>query len=387
VNLKTAAAKLGVHYQTAYKWIRTGELVAVKVAGGYEVSDDAIEQFRRRRAAMVRVVSTDDHQNGAVADSPHVTRDQAIETLQSMIENVDNDASVVWTTATRFCAEAVGDSSTFVLRDAATLRLEVVAFHHADPERLLLVASILGDGVRSGGAGFGTRALTSGEVVHLRHVSQLAVRQSVLPEYHQHLDTVGIYSVVAAPVRSNGRIVGVLSVFRDSPGNPLDTADRDFVVAVAGLVGTAMDVAEARRAARLLRRTLKEQLEHAVAAANGGDTRAAMLEVFRTVDAERSAAVLEPGGTVLAATRRYAAAHASSPDRLTGRPVESLLPDDEVALEAAQRARVVEGELDFAERTRRLAGDPADPALRIFEASVRHPDGRLVAIVETAAAP
>jgi excisionase family DNA binding protein len=385
VNLKTAAGKLGVHYQTAYKWIRTGELVAVKVAGGYEVSDDAIEQFRRRRAAMVRLVSVSDRDDAGAEESLADARAHAIETLRTMIERVDNDASVIWTTATRFCAEVVGDSSTFVLRDSTTLGLDVVAYHHADPERLLLVASILGDGVRSGGAGFGTRALASGEVVHLRHVSQLTVRQTVLPEYHQHLDDVGIYSVVAAPVRSGGRIVGVLSVFRDSPGNPLDTADRDFVVEVAELVGRAMDAADSRRAARVLRRVLKEQLEHAVAVANGGDARAAILEVFRSVDAERSAAVLEPGGTVLAATRRYAAAHASSPDSLTGRPVESLLPADEVELEVAQRQRVVGGELDFAERTRRLGGR-ADPPLRVFEASVRYPDGRLVAIVETAAA-
>ena len=38
MNLKTAALRLGVHYQTAYRWVRSGQLVAVKVGAGYEIS-------------------------------------------------------------------------------------------------------------------------------------------------------------------------------------------------------------------------------------------------------------------------------------------------------------------------------------------------------------
>ena len=55
MNLKTAARRLGVHYQTAYRWVRTGQLVAVKVGAGYEISDAALERFQAQRAALERI--------------------------------------------------------------------------------------------------------------------------------------------------------------------------------------------------------------------------------------------------------------------------------------------------------------------------------------------
>ena len=55
VNLKTAARRLGVHYQTAYRWVRSGQLVAVKVGAGYEISDAALARFEAQRDATERV--------------------------------------------------------------------------------------------------------------------------------------------------------------------------------------------------------------------------------------------------------------------------------------------------------------------------------------------
>ena len=40
MNLKTAASKLSVHYQTAYKLVRSGSLAAVKIGGTYEIVTD-----------------------------------------------------------------------------------------------------------------------------------------------------------------------------------------------------------------------------------------------------------------------------------------------------------------------------------------------------------
>ena len=62
MNLKQAAVELGVHYQTAYKWVRSGELPAVRIGTRYEVSPDAVEQFIANRRSMVHtadVVTSD----------------------------------------------------------------------------------------------------------------------------------------------------------------------------------------------------------------------------------------------------------------------------------------------------------------------------------------
>ena len=54
MNLKQAAARLGVHYQTAYRWVRSGDLAAVRVGARYEVSDAAIHQFVATRQSVLR---------------------------------------------------------------------------------------------------------------------------------------------------------------------------------------------------------------------------------------------------------------------------------------------------------------------------------------------
>lgn len=50
VSLREAANRLGVHYQTAYRWVRAGDLPAAKVQGVYQVSDVDLADFATRRS-------------------------------------------------------------------------------------------------------------------------------------------------------------------------------------------------------------------------------------------------------------------------------------------------------------------------------------------------
>ena len=53
MQLRDAADTLGVHYQTAYGWVRQGTLPARKTPRGYEVSEDDVRDLMARRAAGV----------------------------------------------------------------------------------------------------------------------------------------------------------------------------------------------------------------------------------------------------------------------------------------------------------------------------------------------
>ena len=57
VELKAAAAELGVHYQTAYRWVRSGRLPATMVAGRYSVLRSDLEELTRLRAVPTPVPS------------------------------------------------------------------------------------------------------------------------------------------------------------------------------------------------------------------------------------------------------------------------------------------------------------------------------------------
>lgn len=50
IDLQTAARQIGVHYQTAYKWVRSGELPAAMVMGSYRLDRYAVARFAERRA-------------------------------------------------------------------------------------------------------------------------------------------------------------------------------------------------------------------------------------------------------------------------------------------------------------------------------------------------
>jgi excisionase family DNA binding protein len=54
IDLQTAARRLGVHYQTAYKWVRAGELRATMVMGSYRLEPDVVARFSAHRARPVR---------------------------------------------------------------------------------------------------------------------------------------------------------------------------------------------------------------------------------------------------------------------------------------------------------------------------------------------
>ena len=47
LDLQTAADQLGVHYQTAYRWIRSGRLTAEMVSGRYLIEPDDLISFKQ----------------------------------------------------------------------------------------------------------------------------------------------------------------------------------------------------------------------------------------------------------------------------------------------------------------------------------------------------
>ncbi len=50
MTLQEAADALGVHYMTAYRYVRLGLLDAQKVGGTWQVGQDALEAFRSERS-------------------------------------------------------------------------------------------------------------------------------------------------------------------------------------------------------------------------------------------------------------------------------------------------------------------------------------------------
>ncbi|MGA9277798.1 B12-binding domain-containing protein [Ilumatobacter sp.] len=97
VDLQRAADALGVHYQTAYRWVRTGKLKAVLVEGRYLVGRDDIADLHVRRTAPRMPTAPGAKRMARVSDRVHealVNGDEAtVRRLAGTL--VDEGASVI----------------------------------------------------------------------------------------------------------------------------------------------------------------------------------------------------------------------------------------------------------------------------------------------------
>lgn len=55
-SIRQTADLLGVHYNTVYRMVRRGELGACKVGRIIRISDEDIEEWKRRNTAVERMV-------------------------------------------------------------------------------------------------------------------------------------------------------------------------------------------------------------------------------------------------------------------------------------------------------------------------------------------
>jgi len=371
MNLKTAARRLGVHYQTAYRWVRSGQLIAVKVGAGYEISDAALARFQAQRAALERVpeVAGD---NGDVAGPPRSTRQAVLSTLDDMADAPLVDPNALYARAARFVAEALGDvASVHICRDG---RLDLVAYDHHDPRRAVLIGALLHHG-RTAKPAYVEQAADTVEPVLIPQVPQRDVRTWVRPEFHQFLDRLGCYSAISAPIVLGGRAFGAIFAGRDAPGRPYTAEDAEFVREIAHRLALAAARGERERYSWTLRAHTSEELAKAVGEQELPD---AVEAVVRMVDDEDAVAVLDLDLTICGATKGFADALDTTVSDGTGRQLTDLVEGSEEMQECLERVRT--GELDFCSNATRTHHHPAR-RLALDCAVVRSADATPMAIV------
>jgi excisionase family DNA binding protein len=335
VNLKTAAQRLGVHYQTAYRWVRSGQLVAVKVGAGYEVSEAAIARLRAQREATERLP---DAMTPPLAEPPSSV-DEELEILDHMVEAVTLDATKIGERGARILAAHLGDAA-FVYRLEADDRMVVHYAAHRDPIAEV-AASTLGRDERTS-TNLVRRSVLDGDVICVAQVPQRELRRRMHPELHEHLQLTGCYSAMCVPFG----IDGVLLITRDLPGRPYATDDVALVTIIASRLTWADERVRAWRAAWNLRRAMVDMFSAATFEGNCFDKLFASSAEFGTELADPpTVAVLDMDLLHVAPSKEYAVLVGDDPDRLTGVPLRSLVAD-ESAFDTAL-APVLRGEIDF----------------------------------------
>jgi excisionase family DNA binding protein len=361
VNLKTAALRLGVHYQTAYRWVRSGQLVAVKVGAGYEISDAAVARLQAQRAATERMPAGAESAPRSTDDTS--TIEAALHMLDLMVDAVTVDSTAVGTRAARVAAENLGDTA-FLYRRAATDAMIVEYAAHCDPVSEV-AANTLGRDPRTPN-NLVRRAVTTGETVCVAQVPQRELRKLLHPELHENLHLSGCYSAVCAPIGSGAALL----VTRDLPGRPYTNDDLALVEAVAARVARADERARCWSAAWEMRRAAIAMIQ---APECEGDCFDALVRTHASAEDEpsdRESPAPEPVVAVLdldlghvACSKAYAALMGEDATRLAGVSLRSLVRDGGALDDAL--APVLLGEIDFRSVELEVTADHVRVALHV----------------------
>jgi excisionase family DNA binding protein len=368
VNLKTAARRLGVHYQTAYRWVRSGQLVAVKVGSGYEISEAALTRFQVQRAAVERVPDLDD----ATGTPPaHLTPSEALEVLDAMVERVTVDARPVGERAARLVADVLGDVGVVYGLDEDGAYVVLHLAHH-DPACEVTASEIARHGDAS--AFFARSALRQPEPLFLPQVPQRTIRDHLRPEVQQHLSLVGCYSALSVPIVVDGEAVAGLVASRDTPTKPYSRADLAFVCELAARLEIAYTRAARCRSAWQLRERVVAVLRTTCPEKWG----AALQDVAGADDA---IAVLDLDLRHVAVTDTYAELLGDEPAALLATAIAPRVANADEVRDAL--ARLLFGEIDYCVVPAAPLSTSGTPIL-LHAAMVREPDATPRCIVVTA---
>lgn len=127
LNLKQAAARLGVHYMTAYRYVRQGRLRARRAGTEWRVPPDAVEEFRRDAAASS--VATRDA--GAVGSDGASVRQ--VDWAERLVEPLlAGDEPAAWSVVQR--ALAAGRDPEFCYLDVIAEAIAIIDRRRADGE-------------------------------------------------------------------------------------------------------------------------------------------------------------------------------------------------------------------------------------------------------------
>lgn len=349
MNLKQAARRLGVHYQTAYKLVRTGRLAAVRIGGGYEISEAAVERYLAERDAMRRESDTLVQVPLARAERP-----DHIAALRAAFDATRSDPRPVIEIACEALSDGLGDLA--IVRELSIDEAEFLpaVVRHRDPRKRAIATEAMGVSPTSTADSLQRRAIERRTPLLMSHVPQDRLRARTPAKLVQYLDEVPVHSLIGVPVMVDRRCVALLTVARNAPGSPYGPSDLAFVEEVAAFVGGAIRRARAGADAHARLEKLMDAVG-ATLAADGDEPSDALEHDLAELlhDGPLAEIVTDRDGAVVAANAAAASMHRSDRSDLLGRSLADL--DDDAEHVKRGLERLVTGELTYLDDVRSLS--------------------------------
>jgi PAS domain S-box-containing protein len=142
----------------------------------------------------------------------------------------------------RRLSEIIGEGCTVRLLSEDRAWIEPAAsIHHADPAILELARHVLGTQRQRVGEGIAGRAAASGVPVVVTDVDLGNILAMTPTAFRPLVARLGTTTALAIPLRSRGRTLGAINLWRSTPGNPYTVEDQRFAQDLADRAGLAID--------------------------------------------------------------------------------------------------------------------------------------------------
>ncbi len=247
-------------------------LVAAESRRHYTTEDVSLVEDLARRAALAV-----DNARLYQETQQHARRARALAAASQLFAEASLDLQTVLMHVARCIAEQIGDFCAIRLLAEDGVQLNTVAVYHPDPVAQPLVEAVSRLPYRAD-EGFTGRVIQSGQTLRIPVVSPEDLRVGINPVLWPYLEQVGLYSLLGAPLRVRGQVIGSVGATRSRPGLPYTAEDELFLQELADHAALAIDHARLYAAER----EAKELAERAA------DRTARLQQVTAALSAARS---------------------------------------------------------------------------------------------------
>jgi PAS domain S-box-containing protein len=115
------------------------------------------------------------------------------------------------------------------------------SFYHQNPAHRELARQVLGSQRQRLGDGLAGRVAETGAAVRIPEVDPAQLLATTAAPFRAMLAQIGVASAMAIPLRSRGRTIGAISLFRSTPGSPYTLDDQHLAQDLADRAGLAID--------------------------------------------------------------------------------------------------------------------------------------------------
>jgi signal transduction histidine kinase len=156
--------------------------------------------------------------------------------------SASGDVAALLELVSRRIADTIGDACTVRLISDDREWLEPSAsFYHRDEAARHVARAVLGSERQRVGDGIAGRVAATGQAQLVAELDAKQLGELAAQPFREMLHELGVASVLAIPLRSNGRTIGVIGMLRTERGNPYTIDDQRLAQDLADRAGLAID--------------------------------------------------------------------------------------------------------------------------------------------------